>query len=70
MANEKKKRRPPPPPRPPDREVGRHVWVACRGDSGCEGKTATIVMRTPLPQGGIATRYECSECGRPFHITV
>jgi len=51
-----------------DPDIGKVIWMKCRGKRGCENNEAKIVMKFKLPQGGQSIRYRCTQCGRPFHI--
>lgn len=52
-------------------KVGDIVWVSCRGSDGkCENNQAKIIYIKPHPMGNRTTRYQCTKCKRPFHISV
>ena len=51
-------------------KVGDIVWVSCRGSDKCEHNQAKIVFIKPHPMGTRITRYVCTKCNRPFHISV
>ena len=67
---EKKKRRAPPKPPPPHPDVGKQVWVKCRGSRPCGGNTAKIAIVFKLKTGGKSIRYRCTDCNGVFHITL
>ena len=56
------------PPKHPD--VGKTVWMSCRGSRPCGGNQATIVMKVPTPGGGWSVRYQCQKCGTAFAIST
>ena len=75
MAN--KNRVLPTPPQPdPEAEKWKNwreqppIWFACRATPGCPGQQARIRFKRRLAEGQIQTRYICTTCEKPFHLTT
>jgi hypothetical protein len=70
MADPKKrKKKVPPKPAPPaHKDVGKKVWVSCRGARPCGSSNAEIRMKSRSPGGGWIVRYRCLNCGTSFFI--
>lgn len=66
----KKKKVPPKPPPPPHPDVGKTVWMTCRGSRPCGGTQATISMKSRTQGGGWSSRYRCQGCGTSFFINT
>ncbi len=51
-------------------DVGKAVWMSCRGVRPCGGSQAIITMKSQTPGGGWSVRYECQKCKTSFGITT
>ena len=59
---------PPKPAPPPHKDVGKKVWISCRGSRPCGSSDAVISMKKRSPGGGWIVRYRCQNCGTSFFI--
>ena len=50
-------------------QVGKIVWVSCRGHQNCEGNQAKVEMVRKV-NGSRKIRYRCQTCKRIFIITI
>lgn len=50
-------------------QVGKIVWVSCRGHQNCEGNQAKVEMVRKV-NGSRKIRYRCQSCKRIFIITI
>lgn len=55
---------------PTHKDVGKSVWMTCRGDRPCGGTQATITMKSSTPGGGWSVRYQCQKCGTSYSIST
>lgn len=50
-------------------QIGKIVWVSCRGHQDCEGKQSQVLMIRKI-KGSRHIRYRCQTCKRMFTIVI
>lgn len=70
MSDPKRKKKVPPKKAIPHPDVGKKVWMTCRGSRPCGHNQAEIRLKARNPGGGWNVRYRCCGCGSAFSVST